>query len=73
MDDNQKSAFETLTITVAVTTAFLGVMVWFIFWIQSGLEETRLKHETCMVETSTLVNGTVVVTEYCGPDQKVTK
>lgn len=70
MDDNQKSAFETMIITIAITTAFLGVMVWFIYWIQAGVEETRLKHETCMVETETLVNGTVTVTEYCGPGKK---
>lgn len=74
MDDNQKSAFETLTVTVAIVTAFLGLMVWFIYWIQSGVEETRLKHETCMVETyytgesSNRVIASVV--EYCGPGQK---
>ena len=70
MDDNQKAAFETLTITVAITTAFLSVMVGFIFWIQSGVEETRLKHETCMVVTKTSMDGDVVVTEYCGSNKK---
>lgn len=34
MDDNQKTAFETMTITIGIVTVLLAIIVWFIFWIQ---------------------------------------
>lgn len=74
MNDNQKSAFETVTVATAIVTVLLGILVWFIFLVQSGLEQTRLKHETCMVEidyTGEPSNRVIEsVTEYCGPNSK---
>ena len=74
MDDNQKTTFETMTITIGIVTVLLAIIVLFIFLIQGSVEKTRLKHETCMVETfytgesSSRVISRVV--EYCGPNQK---
>jgi hypothetical protein len=70
MDANQKSAFELVTVTVGLCTVFIAVIIWFIFMVQSGLEKVRLKHETCMVETTSFVrdgNPATTVTQYCEP------
>lgn len=73
MNDNQKSAFETVTIAVSIVTVLLGILVWFISLVHSSLEETRLKHETCMVVTTQFTTNNAPATEvveYCGPQLK---
>lgn len=70
MDDNQLEAFKHMTIIIGIVVPVLAIIIWFVFIVQSGLERTRLKHETCMIENTTSVNGSVTVLEYCGPKEK---
>jgi hypothetical protein len=71
MTKEQLEPFQLVVIAISIVSIIIGIIIWFIFIVQADVSKTRFKHETCMVETTTsTINDTVTVIEYCGPNNK---
>jgi len=68
MTKEQADAMVTVSAWILIGFIFLSVIVWFIFMGYQNTERERLKHETCMVITTTHTgpDPRVEVVSYCG-------
>lgn len=70
MDNNQLNAFQTAATAIAFCVVVVSIITWFIYIVSGYREETQLKHEHCMVETTNHLDGSSKVRRYCGEGNK---
>lgn len=70
MNEYQATAAIWLGGWILLGTMFIAVIIWFIAIVINGTERERMKHESCMIETTThrpgKIDERIEILSYCG-------